>query len=310
MANIFKYTGRKAPMTVNLFFICCILFGQKEELLNNTGNIVNGGLVAYDSEHMYFTNLDSTVKGLYSIRLDGTELKRISEHQPTFMNISNGWIYFDDTYSNLKGIYRMKIDGSEEERLSSNDGKYINVIGEWLYYINWGKETNVCKMRIDGTMAQVVFPGRYQTLSGKGNWLYFKSIDSAGLYRGSLDTKKLDKLSSDEVWAPAVSGEYVYFRAEKKSNPICRVNNNGHNKSVIISDGHIYDRFIVFKDWVYLSDGQVFKRKQLNGNKIEIIFKGEIMEIGVSPNYVFYRSVNIDKEGNQYDKTIIKRIEN
>src|SRR5437016_2551380 len=118
MVQICNYSGKKISLMASLFFICNILFGQKIEFGSNSGNIINGGLMAYDSEHTFFTNLDSTTKGLYSIELNGKGLKKISDHLPSFMNVLNGWLYFDETRGNLTGIYKMKTDGSEGQRLS------------------------------------------------------------------------------------------------------------------------------------------------------------------------------------------------
>ena len=54
---------------------------------NNAGNIINGGLIASDNKNIYFVNMDTTSKGLYSIKLDGTGLKKINEDVASYINV-------------------------------------------------------------------------------------------------------------------------------------------------------------------------------------------------------------------------------
>ena|ERR1700676_91392 len=107
-----------------------------------------------------------------------------------------------------------------------------------------------------------------------------------------------------------VDSEYIYYRDDNMNYSIFKMRNTNATRKLINDDGNVYDRFIVYKDWIYLSDGITFKRQNLKDSKVEIICKGEIMEIGVCPNYILYRSVKIDKDGNKYDKTTLRRIRN
>jgi Domain of unknown function (DUF5050) len=157
----------------------------------------------------------------------------------------------------------------------------------------------------------VLFNADYSTLSSNGSWLYFNSAHpDSGVFRGSFDGRALKKLISEDIWSPVVDGESIYYREDRDRYRLYQVQETNGLKKLINDDGGVYDEFIIYKDWIYLCNGQVFKRQNLKTSKSEVIYKGRIMEIGVCPNFVLFRSVHTDKEGNEYDKTVLKRIKN
>jgi hypothetical protein len=280
---------------------------------NNSGNIVNGGLVAYDSASIYFVNLDTSAAGLYSMKFDGSDLKMLAYSPIAYLSVNDGWIFFSRPTGNeaTAGIFKIRTDGSGEQRISKDNGAYINVVGNWIYYIDWSREANICKMKIDGSERQILYKGNFECLTSDGHWLFFKKIGlDSGLLRGSIDGEGIKKLISDKVWKPMAFGNQIVFRDDSKKHKIYSITSDGLNVRRIINDNEDYDDYIIENGWIYLSDGLILKRQRLKGNASQIIFKGNIMEIGAAKNYVFFRCSLPDKQGDLHDRTYLRKLKN
>ena len=66
----------------------------KEERGNTNGNLLNGGMIAYQGEWLYFSSEGS----LYKSKLDGSEIKIIYKAEENDGNIANINIIDDELY--------------------------------------------------------------------------------------------------------------------------------------------------------------------------------------------------------------------
>ena len=111
----------------------------KEERGNTNGNLLNGGMIAYQGEWLYFSSEGS----LYKSKLDGSEIKIIYKAEENDGNIANINIIDDELYFSAGnhekgGLYRIKDDGSDVKKLVSDTGggrqEKVYVVGDWIYY--------------------------------------------------------------------------------------------------------------------------------------------------------------------------------
>jgi uncharacterized protein YjdB len=78
-------------------------------------------------------------KNLYSIRIDGSNKKKLGTDYYTRLNVSGGYIYYVlwTAMGNVqldKGTHRMRTDGTLSMRISSNDWSLLYVNGDYVYY--------------------------------------------------------------------------------------------------------------------------------------------------------------------------------
>jgi hypothetical protein len=134
-------------------------------ITNLAGFIVEDGWI-------YFSDyIDAENKGLYKMRIDGSELQRIGDDCAIFMNAFNGWIYYiyllEDSDSG-HGLYRIRTDGTEREMIHEVEFRSLlyslNITDEWLYFTERrrhaeiGKNTpSTVRFRHDGTEREIVY---------------------------------------------------------------------------------------------------------------------------------------------------------
>ncbi len=105
---------------------------------NSNGNLVNGGLIAYHDDYLYF----SSGKSLYKSKPDGSEAAKIYELEEdgiiANINASYDAVYFSGGNSEGGGLYKINSDGSGVKRIiSDTEGgirKNVYLTDEWIYY--------------------------------------------------------------------------------------------------------------------------------------------------------------------------------
>ena len=142
---------------------------------------------------------------LWSMKLDGTDLKRVVPRNTDYKNIWYGdeWIYFkDDTATwpdrdlydlgdgvfqkNMKILCRIRYDGTGYTRLFDNDINDWKIINDWVYIVSSyggtnGIERNLLRMRTDGSQfhkAGTLGEGR---LSASQGMLFLHTTDKESL---------------------------------------------------------------------------------------------------------------------------------
>lgn len=142
---------------------------NKVQVIDNR-NLVNlsFGKIMNDGEYIYYTKSymdtdENGSNGIYRIKKDGTDEKKIYDGSVYDVNLSDGWIY---CYSPDKNkILRMKNDGTEVSEIGFqnvfNTGNYI--AGDWIYYnVVCGKDSKgkrdvrLIRTKIDGSKTQVL----------------------------------------------------------------------------------------------------------------------------------------------------------
>ena len=127
---------------------------------NTTGNIANGGLVAYSEGWIYYSNREDQGK-LYKKREDGSDATLLSNNRAVEINVVGDWVYYNNgNLSNRWGnIYKIRTDGTQEILLNEQDSSWVQVVGDWIYYIGFDMENNktsLYKMKTDGSDQRMI----------------------------------------------------------------------------------------------------------------------------------------------------------
>jgi hypothetical protein len=286
------------------------------KLGNNPSNLINGGLIAADSDRIYYVSTDST-DGLFSMKHDGSEITRLSSDYVEYLNVLNGWLYYrkarSDNNPNGGGLYKMTTGGKEEQRLTSDEPFYINVVDDWIYYVNWSSTTDVCKVKIDGTAQQILFSGHYQCLTTNGQQLFFSSMTDAGsslLFSGTLDGKELKQILPDALDHPFVYDDWIYFTTNYGSK-LCRVNTTNSKKEVLLQDPNLdADKFIYFNGSLYLSGVFGISKFDLSSKKKEKLFDTRVLSFGIASNYAYITTAFWDEQDERHTNTFLTKLSN
>jgi hypothetical protein len=280
---------------------------------NNPGNIINHGLIVTDNERIYYVSTTSE-SGLFSMKIDGTDIKKLSNDNIEYLNVLKGWLYYRKIRSNKNsngGLYKMKTDGTQEQRLTSNEPFYINVVNDWIFYINWSS-TDVCKIKIDGTNQQVLYPGHYQCLTTDGSFLYFGEMAGAGtsiLCKGSFNGSEIKNISTDTLENFFVYGDWIYYT--KDYNKVCRVNKNNFEVDTLLVDDNLNADYIIpDKNSLYFGGVFGIQRFDIQEKKAHTLFSKGIIEFGLAANYIYYTTAEWGKNNERHTKTFITKLDN
>lgn len=284
------------------------------KLGNNPSNIINSGLIAADSDHIYYVSTDST-DGMFSMKHDGSEIKRLSSDYVEYLNVLDGWLYYRKARSEKKpnggGLYKMRTDGKEEQRLTTDEPFYINVVGDWVYYVNWSYTTDICRVKTDGTAQQILFSGHYQCLTTNGQKLFFGSMAGTGsslLYSGTLDGKELKQVLPDTLDHPFVYDDWIYFTTNYGSK-LCRANASNSKKEVLFQDPNLdADKFIYFNGSLYLSGVFGISKFDLSSKKKEKLFDIRVISLGIASNQAYITTAIWDEQDERHTTTFLTEL--
>jgi len=106
---------------------------------------------------IYYTNQGDQPQNIYRMKLDGSNVTRLSTDNVERFNISGGYIYYTKVMGVPGGdLYKMRLDGTNPMSFNITDVIQLNVIGDWVYYHTWKKTT--FKVRTDGTGNTAMYP--------------------------------------------------------------------------------------------------------------------------------------------------------
>ncbi len=191
---------------------------DKTEILtgNTTGNIANGGLVAYYQEVIYYSGDSGHI---YKSNLDGSKEIKLNDSSSMYINVLDDWIY----YTNLddgKRIYKMKTDGTDVIKLNDARSHSVCVKGGYIYYVQ-NEDPNelyseghdlfgdIYRMRIDGSERIKLIADVYRSLVMEGDMLYF--CNKNGIFKMDTDGKDLTSITDADAFQIVVRNDWVYF---------------------------------------------------------------------------------------------------
>jgi hypothetical protein len=282
---------------------------SRNKMGNNPGNIINYGLIASDDQRIYYCNTISG--GLFSKKIDGTDLKRLTDAHVEFINVSHGWLYYRRFHSendqNIGGLYKMKIDGTQEQQLTSDEPFYINVVDDWIYYINWSHSTDVYKVRVDGTSRQILYSGHYQCLTTDGNSLYFGKMAGSGtsiLCNGSFDGHEIKTILKDTVESPFVYEDWIYYK--KDYNKVCRINKRTYKIDTLLFDHNLdADYIIPDRNFLYFGGVLGIHKFDILERKLDNLFSSSVTQLNLASNYFYFTAVKWDRKNEAQAKSYL-----
>lgn len=276
---------------------------------NTAGNLYNSGQFCEYDGTVYFANPSDGNK-LYSMRSDGSQLTKLSEDIPSFINADENYIYYvrnnpRSDYSkysfvniNSNSLCRADHDGKNVLVLDPKPCLYASLFGNYVFYLHYEKEnaTTLYRVKIDGTEKEQVDENPYQTCCASGQYFYYTGPEGA-VWRYDTASLTASQVYSDNCWLPTVlpDGE-LYYMDCNHNYKLTKADLAGGEKTHLAEDR--LDTFNVCGDYIYFqrsSDTEpALCRMRTDGSDYRVIAEGVYSDINTTATDVYFREFSSD----------------
>lgn len=276
----------------------------------NTGsNLYNDGLFCENGDTLFFSNPDDG-RRLYSMKRDGSELKRISEDVASSINADDHYVYYTRNNRNDNSQFAfLHVDTNSLCRLTRKDGKilildpdpdlYASLVGNYVYYMHYGKSdaTTLYRVRIDGKEKEQVMPAPVYPCSARQQYIYYTAVDT------DLSVSRMDTVSGQksvviptDSWNPVLDGNYVYYMVPSKNYAIYRTNLADMSTEVLTSDRA--DCFLVSQDTLFYQRNSATSpaliRQSISTGQQEVVAEGNYHCLNAAFGTLYFLSFEDD----------------
>ncbi|MDP4145775.1 MAG: DUF5050 domain-containing protein [Bacillota bacterium] len=262
---------------------------------------------------VYYSNLADKQK-LTKIKTDGSGKTTLTpDNRCSVIGIQDGYIYFNDGGDSFYGIYKMKTDGKDKTKIIGGSKDYetkgFYLKDEWVYYTDDGvNDYSIFRVKLDGSNKTRLNKGSYNHIIGNGDYIYYIDIQSRSLCRMKLDGSDKTTLYNHNTADFQVCGDYIYvLNAIKDASEgthegdgnLYRIKLDGSDKQLI--KNNLIQNFSISGDWLCYNqlsstdnNHELVAEKLDGSDKTSFGNKGNLSEVLIAGNYLYYRGVNTD----------------
>ncbi|WP_265444533.1 DUF5050 domain-containing protein [Acetivibrio straminisolvens] len=257
---------------------------------NQSGNILNGGLVCTQGSWLYFSNAGSDFN-IYKVKFDGSDLQKVNNDESWFLNVCGNWIYYTDPNNN-DNIFRIDLEGNGKTQLNNDRSWDMTVSGDWIYYINESDGYKLYKIKTDGTEKTKLNNDFTHSLFIKDDWIYYSNKSDGGkIYRINTMGKGRTRIASDEASYINVYGDYIFYCNKSDGFKLYKASIDGRSKNKLNDD--ISYNINVSNGWVYYcnkSDGGSIYRIRTEGTDKTKLNNENSEFINLANEHIYYSS--------------------
>lgn len=307
--------GTEIIMILSLFMLLIGGCSPNEEVTNqnefnfignDTNSIANGGYVAKQGDWVLYYDSGNTFsigEGLYKIKTDGSNEKRIASGAISNINIAGDWVFYVQA-TKKRGtsqvyqyqLFKVKLDGSEKKKVL-DDCSGVNIVGNRIYYMVCVDEMgyrlsgisdyplkeqlgNIYYLNLDtGEKVKVVDKNAYGYVISGENIIY---LDDTGIYRVDADGNKEDFLLFNKEGDIRIDGDLLYYinydHAKRESIINVLDINNKISQKIIIPGLQILDLCIGDKTLMFISSNAKLYEMSKDGTGLQEV-NNEILKI-------------------------------
>ena len=302
-----------AVLIIGLLVFATIYKNRKIHNPEGTVGTTNGNL--YDCNNGYFAEYEGRVyfanaydgNALYSMRPDGTDMKKLTKVPVSRINVAGGYVYFYQTGASSgsdlgsvirsMGIYRCTTSGKDIKCLYKGVVFNMLLVEDYIYFHMYDKARGnyFCRVDVNGERYEelidsYVAPG---TVWGT-DILYAGTQDDHNLYRYDTKTGTSTRLYSGSVWCPVYQDGYVYYMDTANHRRLCRLNLSNATLTVLTQD--TVDYFVAGSDHIFYqttrTEPSALKRVSLDGSSETVIAYGVYTGLNMTEDFVYYRSTD------------------
>lgn len=271
---------------------------------NTAGNLYNGGAFCEFNGTIYFSNPSDKFQ-LYSMNTDGSNLKKLANDIPTYINADENYVYYirnnpgdnlDFTYVafNRNALVRINHDGSNSLILDTEPSMYGALLGNYIYYLHYSTDdaSTLYKVRIDGEEQKQVMDQAVFTCSADNQFFYYNGMDADGnIHRFDTISDTTVTVYEGNCFRPIITGNDVYYIDGNTDYSIIHTNLEYDNPTFITRDS--VESYNVYGSYIYYQrfdkDGSALCMIKNDGTEFQVIQEGDYCDIHVTSEYVFFR---------------------
>lgn len=273
---------------------------------NTAGNLYNGGLFCESSGTVFFANPDDSNR-LYSMDLNGSNLKRLCSDTAMYINADSHYVYYvrrNSKYEyggnlsvfsfNNNSLCRISRDGGRVTVLDKDPCIYATLIGNYIYYLHYDSETatRLYKIGIDGKEKKELSSEYMFTCSALGQYFYYNGMSGDGClyeYNTANDTARM--IYDCNCYKPIVTSDNnVYYLDVNRDNALVHTNIQFGNPTTLSTDSidlfNVYGSMIFYQRYSKERSGLCMVRN--DGTEFREIYDGNYSNIHVTSYYVYF----------------------
>jgi len=254
---------------------------------NSPGNLLTWGRFALYGNRIFFGNPDSETGflTLYSMNIDGTDIRQVSFLSGEFINVIGGRIFFRaGTGVHNSPIMSIRTDGTDmQTHIEGEAIGHVIVAGDRIYWHTSQFGGNLNSVRIDGTDRQQITESSTRSTNIIGDRIFF-SIGVDGAANGDVDAGNLFSMNIDGTNRLSirdaasnniiVDNAYVYFTAghfdadlRLDYTEFYRMRHDGSGQEMVarvdmrVAFMNVHGDRVFFTDPLYVSRGETYGGK-------------------------------------------------
>lgn len=270
---------------------------------NSAGNLYNGGLFCESNGTIFFSNPDDEHR-LYSMDLNGSNLKMLSNDTAMYINADSHYVYYirrngtqDKEFAvftfNNNSLCRIPRDGGKVIILDEDPCIYATLIGNYIYYLHYDSKDATCLYRvgIDGKDKEKLSSEYFFTCSALGQYFYFDGIGDGNLYEFDTVTGTSRMVYECSCYKPIVTSDNnVYYMDPSEDMALMHTNIKFDNPIKLTTDSvdlfNIYGSNIFFQN--YSKNGSALCMIKNDASDLKQLFPGNYSNIHVTSYYLYF----------------------
>lgn len=201
--------------------------------------------------------LNFNSNGIFRVDLNGNNIKMLYDNPSTFMNAHGNYVYYQHYDKDGLTFYSVKIDGTDEKKISNQPIMPISIMDNILYYSNIGDTNPISMMNLNNKSTNTIYSDEntYAPVV-LGDFIYFISIsDNYSIKRIHIDGSKPETVVEESCSTFNISndGNYLYYQVDDTvNNRLCILNlQTGEVNTIIEGD---YKQIHITSNYVYFTD--------------------------------------------------------
>lgn len=269
---------------------------------NTAGNLNNKGLYAELDGMVYFSNVYDSGK-LYSMKLDQTNVKKLSELSAEYINAGGDYVFFfgrnTDSSSGFGSVLKkpnlvmLKNNGADTSVLTNEATQSMLLVNNKLYYQYYTEKTgttlrvmDVNKRKSEELLDYMINPASYY--NGK---IYYNGLyDNHYLYEYNLENGYVSQIWTGDVWNPIYDGEYFYYMDIRNNYRLCRY--SAVNNTIEVLTDERLDFFNVYGSVIYYQVSSAknprLMRMNKDGSNQVTVLEGVFSDVSCTSTYTYF----------------------
>lgn len=275
-----------------------------------------GELTLVVNDWVYFNKATDQDK-LYRVKLDGSDEQKVNDLRVYSLNVNQDRLYYSDLNNNYR-LSSSKLDGTDIKVISEDKVSDILFIHGWMYYLNHtdgGREyrlkgnqsekiiavSKVTPLSADepefegvgNTSGNLVSGGHFAQVQDA---LVFSglSMEMPGMYRmenNSLESN-VELISPDQGRSLNVWKEWLYYINESDNSSIYRMRSDGSETQLVLDQS--VGNLMIKGNWMYFIshfDNQRIYRAKVDGSQLSAISQSQgLFSFGLDGDWLVFAS--------------------